>query len=45
MIKLKILIEENGHMKSTLNLLNHLSIMEKDGKLFRNILAQEVAIK
>ena len=45
MIQLKILIEENGHMKNILNSLNHLLIMEKNGKLFRNILAQEVAIK
>ena len=48
MIQLKILMElmeEDGHMKSTLNLLNHLLIMEKNGILFRNILALEVVNK
>ena len=45
MIQLKILIEENGHMKNTLNLLNLLLIMEKIGKLLRNMLALEIIIK
>ena len=45
MIQLKILIEENGHIKSALNSLNHLLNMEKNGKLLRNILALEVVIK
>ena len=39
------LMEEDGHKKSTLNLLNHLLILEKNGILFRNILALEVVNK
>ena len=45
MIQSKILMEEDGHMKSILNLLNHLLIMEKIGKLFRNMLVLEVINK
>ena len=44
-IQLKILMEENGHLKNTLNLLNHLLIMEKNGKLFRSLLVLEVVVK
>ena len=45
MIQSKILMEEDGHMKSILNLLNHLLIMEKIGKLIRNMLVLEVINK
>ena len=44
-IQLKILMKENGHLKNTLNLLNHLLIMEKNGQLFRSVLVLEVVVK
>ena len=44
-IQTKIPIVEDGHMKNILNLLNHLLIMEKNGKIFRNILVLEIVDK